>query len=255
MEGRLQRRERFHGCVGAGTVVHLELDINPFRLTAIWSSKAHRHRNEFVVELARRNCGHGFLVTGQREFICLLAGNSEALCQALGGESHGKIRVGIVLNEPGIGAYFVSPHGNHGHRFHSARQNHVRPARHDSLCGHGDRLQSRRTKAIDRQRRTFNRQSRAKRGNTRHIHSLLRLWHRTAKNHVFNFFGIKLRQPRKRTFDSNCGHIVWSRCPQTTFVRPTDRRTHGTSYDYFTHLFTPENPFPLARSDFAVCPS
>src|SRR6516165_6486626 len=102
MEGRLEGSERFEGCVGTGAFVHLENDFSALGLAAIRSGEAHRSRNDLLIELARLDGCDGLLVAVDRELVGLLTGNAALDGKALGGEAHREVRVGIVLNQPGV---------------------------------------------------------------------------------------------------------------------------------------------------------
>src|SRR5712691_5100112 len=97
MEGRLERKQSFKGCIGAGAFVDFEDDLLSLGLRAIRGSEADRHLYSFVRELASLYRGQSLLMTAQREFVRRFARDSETRGQPLSGEAHGKIGIGIVI--------------------------------------------------------------------------------------------------------------------------------------------------------------
>ena len=172
-----------------------------------------------------------FLWLCDRELVLHLARDVEALRQALGGEAHREIRVGIVRYQPGIGRNFIAAHGNHGHGLDAAGDDGLRAARHDALGRHGNRLQAGGAEAIDGHGRDFDGQTGAQRSDARDVHALLGFGHGAAQDHVLDLFGIELRHALQRAFDGHRGQIVGTRRPQSSFISLADRRPDGT-YDY-----------------------
>ena len=50
-------------------------------------------------------------MAAQGEFVALLARDAEALCDSLGGQAHGEIGIGIMIDEPGLGEILLPPIG------------------------------------------------------------------------------------------------------------------------------------------------
>ena len=98
--------------------------------------------------------------------------------QALGGQSHGEIGVGIVRDQPGVGRDLVAAHGNHGHGLDAAGDDDLGSAGHDALGRHGNRLQARGAEAVDGHRRDLDRQARraGRRCGRRSCPARLRAW-------------------------------------------------------------------------------
>ena len=75
-------------------------------------------------------------------------------------------------------------------------------------------------------RRNLHRQSRAQRRNARHVHALLGFGHGAAQDHIFNFFGVKLRhalqRPLMATAARSSGRVARS---VPLKARPTGVRT------------------------------
>ena len=92
----------------------------------------------------------GFVVAAQGEGVGLFAGDVVVPGDALGGEAHGEVRVGVVLHQPGVGADFVAPHGDHAHGFGSAGDDDFSTASADAFGGHGDGLQAGGAEAVNR---------------------------------------------------------------------------------------------------------
>src|SRR5579863_1181118 len=103
MECGLEREQSFERSVGARAFVHFEHDLLTLGLRAIGTAEAYRYGNNFVVELASLNRGQRFLMATQREFVRRFARDAIPLRDSLGSQSHGKIRIRIVIDEPGIG--------------------------------------------------------------------------------------------------------------------------------------------------------
>src|SRR5712671_2178990 len=102
MKSGLEREQGFERGVGARPLVHFKNNFLALRLRAIGSSEAHRYRHNFVVELPRLDRGQRLPVAAQRKLISRFTRNSKALSQSLGGESHRKIRVRVMVHQPGV---------------------------------------------------------------------------------------------------------------------------------------------------------
>ena len=142
MERRLERGQGLRRCIRARAFIHFERDFHPFGLAAVGSGETHRHGNDFFLESSRRDRGQRLLMALVRKFVALLAGYAVALGQPLRRQSHGKIGVGIVVDQPRIGAHLVAAHGNHGHRFGASGHNHFCATAANPLRSQRNRLQS-----------------------------------------------------------------------------------------------------------------
>ncbi len=126
-------------------------------------------------------------MAGQGELVGLFARDAVVRGHALGGEPHGQVGIGIVFFKPGIDGDFIAAHGNHGHGFGAAGDNHFGAAAADALAGQGDGLQAAGAVAIDGHGGRFDGHAGAQRCDARHIHALLAFRHGAAQDHVFDF--------------------------------------------------------------------
>ena len=168
----------------------------------------------------------------EREFVALRSRDAETLRHALGGKAHREIRVGIMIDEPGVGRNLVAAHGDHRHGFCSAGNDDFGAARLNSLGGHGDGLQPGRAEAIDRHGRDFNGQAGAEGGDAGDVHPLLAFRHGAAEDDVFDFLRIKLRHALERGLDGDGREIVGTGGAEGAFEGASNGSAEcGSDYD------------------------
>jgi hypothetical protein len=120
----------------------------------------------------------------------------------------------------------------------AAGQNHFGVANHNAVGCHGNRLQARGTKPVDRDCRNFRRQSGALAGDASDVHPSFALGHGAAEDDVFDVFGIKPRHAANRLLHGDGGKIIRPRGAQRAFKRFSNRRTDGTDDDGVSHRVT-----------------
>ena len=145
-----------------------------------------RQRNSFISESIRlKGCDRPAVRT-QRKLILFFTGDFVFPRDVFSRQAHAQIKIGIMFDQIRIGPNDVPAHRNHRHRFQSAGNNHFSAVGANAIGGHRDRLQSRRTKPIDRHCAGLNRQASANRRRARDVHPLLGFGHRATHDHVFN---------------------------------------------------------------------
>ena len=93
MKGRLERGQRFERCVGAGAFVHLEDDLRALRLDPLGVVKLTGTGTVSSSNLPASMAANAFLWLSRRTRR-MLAGDVEALRDALGGQSHRRYESG-----------------------------------------------------------------------------------------------------------------------------------------------------------------
>ena len=150
-------------------------------------------------------------MASERKLVGLLASNAVLRGHIFRRKAHAQVGVRIVVHQPGIRGNLIAAHRNHGHGFGAAGENDVAVSRHDSLGGHGDGLQARRTKSINRDCGNFNGQTRPQRSIARHVHSRFCLRHRAAQDHILYVFGVEARDAPDRILNRDGREIVGPR--------------------------------------------
>ena len=98
--------------------------------------------NGFVLEISDGDGGQRLLVRIHGKLIRLLARDAEFARNVFRAQPHVDVRVGIVIDEPGIGRNFVAAHGHHGHGLGAARDDDLGRAAANALGGERDGLQA-----------------------------------------------------------------------------------------------------------------
>ncbi len=155
-----------------------------------------------------------------------------------------------MVDEPGIGADLVASHRHHAHGFGSTGDDDLGAAAADALRGHGDGLQAGGAEAVDGHGGGADRQAGAQGRDAGDIHSLLRLRHGAAEDHVFNLVAVKLGQAGKSAFDRGGGEIVGAGGGQRSPARLADGGSDTADDDGISHLASHRLP-----SFSAVCRS
>ena len=177
-------------------------------------------------------------MAGQSEGVRLLAAYVVMLGHAFGGQPHGEVRVGIVVDKPGVGTDFVATHGNHAHGLGSTRQDDFGSSTANALSGHGDGLQAGGAKAVDGHGRGGDGEAGAQSGDTGYVHSLLGFRHGTAQDYVLDFFWVELGDVGECALDRGRGEVVGTGGGQGSAAGFADRGSDGTDYDGLPHLGT-----------------
>ena len=155
-----------------------------------------------------------------------------------------------MVDEPGIGADFVAPHGHHAHGFGASGDDDLSAAAANAIGGHGNRLQAGGAEAVDGHGRRANRQAGAQGRDAGDVHSLLRLRHGTAQDHVFDLVAIKLGHAGEGAFDRGRGQIVGARRGQRTSTGLADGGSDSADDDGVSHI-----RFPFLRDPLSYCKS
>ena len=103
-------------------------------------------------------------------------------------------------------------------------QDHVRVADHDALGRHGNRLQARGAKPVNRNGRNFRRQPGALAGDARDVHPCFALRHGAAEDDVLDILRIEPRHAANRFLHGDGGKIIRPRRAQRALERFSDRR-------------------------------
>src|SRR5439155_25506142 len=127
---RLEREQSFHRSVGSRALIYFEDDFLTLGLRTIWHGEADRNRHGLVRKLTCLDRRQRLPVASQRKFVRRLPCDADALGEALSGETHREIGIGIVVNEPWIRRNLMSAHWDHRHGFGTARNNDLGAAAH-----------------------------------------------------------------------------------------------------------------------------
>jgi len=130
-------------------------------------------------------------MTGQGENVLIFSRKLVLDGQALRGQAHGQIGVGIGRHESRVGQIALPAHGNQGHRLDTAGDDHVLLARGDLQRAQVDRFQPRRAEPVDGHAGHFVGQAGHQGDVAPHVHALLTLGHGTAHDHVTDAQGVQ----------------------------------------------------------------
>jgi hypothetical protein len=164
--------------------------------------------DDLVEEAAGGDGGQGLLVGGEGEGVLLLAADAVVVGDALGGEAHGEIGAGVVVDEPGIGGEPIAAEGDERHRFGASGDDGVGGARGDAIGGERDCLQAGGAEAVDGHGGAGDGQAGAEAGDARDVHPLLSLGRGAAEDDVFNLRLVQLRDALERSVDGVGGEVV-----------------------------------------------
>ncbi len=194
--------------------------------------------HDFVFEFSGGDCGERLLVALVGELVHLLAGDAVVGRDALGGEAHGHVGAGVVVDEPGVDGDFVAAEGHVRHALGAAGDDDVRSAATDALCGERDGLQAGGAVAVDGHAGDGNRQTGAEAGDAGDVHSLLGFGHGAAEDDVFDLGAVELRDALKGAVDGEGGEIVRARGAKRAARGLAYGGADGGCDDDFFHLAT-----------------
>lgn len=181
-------------------------------------SDFHFDGDGFVFEVSGGDGGERFFVGVGGECVGLFAGDAELAGDVFRAEAHVDVGIGIVVDQPGIGGYFVAAHGYEGHGLSAASDDDFGGAAANALGGKGDSLQAGGAEAVDGHRGGFDGETGAERGDARDVHALLAFGHGAAENDVVDLFGVDGRNAGEDFFYGESGKIVGAGGAERAFV-------------------------------------
>ena len=192
-------------------------------------------RNQFLGEAASGLRGQSLLMAQVGEVVLILARNSEAAGDTLGGEAHGEKRCGIVLCKPWVGTGFEAAKGKQAHGLDAAGNDDTVAAGADAQIGLHDGFKAGGAEAIDGDAGNLDRQTGTQRGKASDVPALLALRLGAAEDHVFDFGMVEAGNPLQCSVQGKRGKIVGASCGESALGGAAYRGANGADDDGFRH--------------------
>ena len=200
-----------------------------------------RQRGDFLGKPARGDGVERALMAAQGERVLRLAADAALAGVVLGHEAGAEIDVRVTVDERRVRRDLVAAHRHQAHRLGAAGNHGAGKPAHDSLGREGDRLESGRAEAIDRDGRCVNRHTGAQARDARDVEPLLRLRHGAPEYHVIDLGGLDAGRAAERLLDDRRGHLVGPDGSQRAGRRLADRGPRGGNDYCILHEKSPSN--------------